>query len=80
MSDLLHQTRRYPAAKYPWLRVQIVQAETRPMLVPIYGGKKGNILIGHRQEATEVPVLRLLGYGETVAQAKAMAKKAVAHE
>ena len=80
MSDLFHETRRYPAAKYPWLRVQIVQAETRPMLVPIYGGKKGNILIGHRQEATEVPVLRLLGWGETVAQAKAMAKKAVAHE
>jgi hypothetical protein len=48
--------------------------------VPIYGGKKGKIMIGHRQEAAEVPVLRLLGYGETVAQAKAMAKKAVAHE
>ena len=72
MRDLLHETRRYPAAKYPWLRVQVGRMETRPMRVPVYGSNR--MLRGHEESSKRVSVFRLLGYGETVAQAEAMAK------
>lgn len=72
MSDLLHETRRFPAAKYPWLRVQVGRMETRPMRVPVYGSNR--MLRGHEESPNRVSVFRLLGCGETLEQAEAMAK------
>lgn len=73
MSELLYETRRFPGAKVPCLRVQVGRMETRTMRVPVYGSK-GRILQGHEESSKTVSVFRLLGCGETLAQAKAMAK------
>jgi len=72
MSEMLHETRRFPAAKFPWLRVQVGRMETRPMRVPVYGSK-GRMLRGHEESSKTVSIFRLLGCGETLEQAEAMA-------
>jgi len=73
MSELLHETRRFPAAKFPWLRVQVGRIETRTMRMPVYGNKS-RILRGHEESSKTVSIFRLQGCGETLEQAEAMAK------
>lgn len=73
MSELVHETRRFPNSKCPWLRVQVGRMESRTMRVPVYGSK-GRLLRGHEESPRKVSIFRLLGYGETLEQAEAMAK------
>ncbi len=66
--------RRFPQAKVPWARVQVGRMETRPMRVPVYQGSfSRRMLVGFEQLKKRVAVFRLLGYGETLAAAQAMA-------
>jgi hypothetical protein len=73
MEAILEQ-RRFPKAKLEWMRVQVGRMETRELMEPIYGGHVGHTLCGHKRSQETGAVFRLLGYGETLEEAEAMAK------
>ncbi len=74
MSDTLLELRRFPKATLAWMRVQVGRMETRQLLEPIYGGRSGHTLCGHRLSEETGAVFHVLGYGETLEEAEAMAK------
>ena len=65
-------TRQFPLAKIPFLKFQVGRKETRPEQIPIWTGPQFRRLNGYR-EGSPVSVFRLLGFGETLGEAKAMA-------
>jgi hypothetical protein len=80
-----NETRRFPAATVPCLRVQVGRMETRVLQEPVYtmeksarGGMTGR-LMGHEVTAETGATFHLLGFGATVAAAEAMAQRAGKH-
>lgn len=61
-----------PWAINPFLRFIITQSSARAISEPIYQGGR---LINHRAGKTLLRVNKLIGYGETLEQAKKMAAK-----
>jgi hypothetical protein len=64
-----------PDCRNEFLRFQVGRMEQRPELFPVlaHDGEQGWRVLDHRETGGQVTVFRLLGFGETLARAEAMA-------
>jgi hypothetical protein len=80
MPPITKTIREFPDAEYAFLRVQIGYHYYRPNRVPIYSGPEGRVIMGWKVEPATEPCFHLLAFGETLAKAELMLRKANAVE